>query len=200
MWSKSGEADQALISPAFTAESRCRQAGDHATMIGMNLDPDWERRSDELWAAIDMYDDADFRTRIAALADELPAGHPVAAFERACAYDSTGSSDLAVPLYREALAGGITGLRRRRSVIQLASSLRNLGQAHESVELLTAERKNGPDELDDAVSAVLALALTSVGREREAVAIAVEALAPHLPRYQRSMAANARALVTPDTV
>ncbi|WP_433281378.1 tetratricopeptide repeat protein [Micromonospora sp. CA-244673] len=160
--------------------------------------PDWERRSAELWATIDDHEPEEFRKRIDTLAAELPDGDPVAAFERACAFDSTGHSDRAVPLYRAALAGGISGIRRRRSVIQLASSLRNVGRAEESVELLTAERQQPADELDDAVSATLALALTSVGREREAVAVAVAALAPHLPRYQRSMANYARLLVEPE--
>ena len=56
----------------------------------------------------------------------------------------------------------------------------------------------GSDELDDAVRAVLALALTDVGREREAVSLAIGALAKHLPRYQRSMANYARLLVEPE--
>ncbi|MFC7546752.1 tetratricopeptide repeat protein [Plantactinospora sp. GCM10030261] len=162
------------------------------------LSADWEARSADLWAAIDGYDPEEFRRRVDALADELPADHPVAAFERACAFDSTGHSDRAVPLYRRALELGISGIRRRRTVIQLASSSRNVGQAQESVELLLAERRRGSDELDDAVAATLALALTSVGREREAVSVAVGALAPHLPRYQRSMANYARLLVEPD--
>jgi hypothetical protein len=41
-----------------------------------------------------------------------------------------------VPLYRQALAVGVQSVRRRRAVIQLASSLRNVGQAAESVALL----------------------------------------------------------------
>lgn len=45
----------------------------------------------------------------------------------------------------------------------------------------------GNDHLDDAVRAFLALALVDVGREREAVSLALAALAPHLPRYQRSL-------------
>ncbi|MEV1329454.1 tetratricopeptide repeat protein [Micromonospora costi] len=163
----------------------------------MTITPEWERRSTDLWAAIDDHDPDEFRARVDELAAELPDGHPVAAFERACAFDSTGHSDRAVPLYREALTGGISGIRRRRSVIQLSSSLRNVGQAQEAVELLTAERQQPSDELDDAVAAALALALTSVGREREAVSVAVAALAPHLPRYQRSMANYARLLVEP---
>ncbi len=60
------------------------------------------------------------------------------------------------------------GERRRRAMIQLASSLRNLGRPEESVALLTTELDAGSDHLDDAVRAFLALALTDVGREREA--------------------------------
>jgi Tetratrico peptide repeat len=53
----------------------------------------------------------------------------------------------------------------------------------------------GSDHLDDAVRAFLALALVDTGREREAVSLALAALAPHLPRYQRSLAAYARLLL-----
>jgi tetratricopeptide (TPR) repeat protein len=130
------------------------------------------------------------------LVAELPADSAVAAYERASALDSTGRSDLAVPLYRQALELGLGSDRRRQAVIQMASSLRNLGQAEESVALLRAEREAGSDELDDAVSAFLALALVDTGREREAVSLALAALAPHLPRYQRSLANYARELGT----
>ena len=117
------------------------------------------------------------------------------AFDQACDYDSNGHSDLAVPLYREALEGGLVGENRRRAVIQMASSLRNLGQPEESVELLSAELDAGSDHLDDAVRGFLALALVDVGREREAVCHALTALAPHLPRYQRSLGNYAQALL-----
>jgi hypothetical protein len=143
---------------------------------------------DDLWTALDELDEGEFRARMDALVAELPAGNPVGTFERASAFDSTGYSDRAVPLYREALDRGLDGQRRRRAVIQLASSLRNLGQAEESVRLLSAERERGSDELDDAVTGFLALALANVGREREAAALAIGALAPHLVRYQRSLA------------
>ncbi len=130
------------------------------------------------------------------LVAELPADSAVAAFERAGAFDSTGHSDRAVALYRQALELGL-GLgeeRRRRAVIQLASSLRNLGRAPESVALLTAERNAGSDDLDDAVSAFLALALVDTGHDREAVSLALTALSRHLTRYQRSLANYAREL------
>ncbi|MFG1608988.1 tetratricopeptide repeat protein [Actinoplanes sp. NPDC049265] len=159
---------------------------------------DWEQRVAALWATMDEHDATEFLTLVEKLVEELPPDAPEGFFERACALDSTGHSDLAVPLYREALAAGVTGERRRRSVIQMASSLRNLGRSQESVALLTDELKQPSDHLDDAAKAVLALALTDVGREREAVSLAVGALAAHLPRYQRSMADYARLLLKPD--
>jgi thioredoxin-like negative regulator of GroEL len=151
-------------------------------------DGDWEERLARAWASIEDQDEKGFRSLIDELASELPEVDPVAQFERASAFDSTGHPDRAVPLYREALERGLDGIRRRRAVIQLASSLRNLGRASESVELLTAEREAGSDELDDAVSAFLAVAMADTGREREALALALAALSRHLPRYQRSLA------------
>jgi hypothetical protein len=159
---------------------------------------EWEERVAEAWASIDERDEAEFLTLMEKLVGELSPGDPDGLFERAASLDSTGHSDLAVPLYEHALEAGLAGERRRRAVIQMASSLRNLDRSQESVALLTAELQAGSDYLDDAVKTVLALALTDVGREREAVSVAIGALAAHLPRYQRSMANYARLLVEPD--
>lgn len=171
--------------------------------LARGADADWERSLASVWAALDALDEKDFLARIDRLVAQLPPESGIGLFERAASLDSTGHSDRAVPLYRQALDRGLTGERRRRAVIQMASSLRNLGRAEESVELLTAELHAAPDDpaakrLDDAVRAFLALALTDVGREREAVSLALGALAPHLPRYQRSLGNYARALVEPE--
>ncbi|MGA5196682.1 tetratricopeptide repeat protein [Streptomyces exfoliatus] len=166
-------------------------------------DHDWERRVTALWERIDTHEPADFRARVAELAAERPADDPAALFEQGAAHDSTGQPEEAVRLYRRALDQGLTGLRRRRAVIQLASSLRNLGRPDRAVELLTAERDMPADRLDadeqalgSAVDAFLALALADTGRDREAAALALGALAPLLPRYNRSLAHYARALLT----
>jgi hypothetical protein len=156
---------------------------------------DWEQRVSDAWALIDHRSEAEFLALIENLASELPPDSGIGLFERAASLDSTGHSDLAVPLYRQALEGGLTGERRRRAVIQLASSLRNIGRPEQSVALLKAELDAGSDHLDDAVRAFLALALVDTGREREAVSFALAALAPHLPRYQRSLANYARLLL-----
>jgi hypothetical protein len=167
---------------------------------------DWEKRVANAWASIDHYEDRDddFRALIDKLVAELPDGDPIGLFERACAWDSTGHSDRAAPLYQGAIDGGLTGYRRRRAVIQMSSSLRNTGRVETAVMLLETEGGIDPATLDDqtrtladAISATLALCLVDTGREREAVSIAVGALAPHLPRYQRSMGNYARLLMEP---
>ncbi|MFD5163503.1 tetratricopeptide repeat protein [Streptomyces hawaiiensis] len=169
------------------------------------MDQDWEDRVAALWDRFDDYAETEegesrFRADVDALVAELPAGSPHGPFEQACAWDSTGRSDKAVPLYREALALGLADVsphKARRTKIQLASSLRNTGRAEEGVALLTPELVAPSDELDDAVRAFLALCLSSLGRDREALALTLGALAPHLPRYQRSTANYARLLVEP---
>jgi tetratricopeptide (TPR) repeat protein len=159
---------------------------------------DWEQRLAGLWSSIDDHSEGQFMERMDALVAELPADSAVGLYERASAFDSTGHSDRAVPLYQQALERGLGDDRRRQAVIQLASSLRNLGQAQESVALLTAEREAGSDELDDAVDAFLSLALVDAGREREAVSVALTALSRHMTRYQRSLSHYASAIADPE--
>jgi tetratricopeptide (TPR) repeat protein len=154
----------------------------------------WEFRLADLWKRLDTLPHASFIDAMRQLTAELPAGHAVAHFEMGAAHDSTGSPQQAVELYALALAGGLTGLRRRRVQIQMASSLRNLGQAEQAAAMLFAELKQPSDELDQAVSAFLALALADLGREREAISISLSALSTYLPRYNRSLARYAQAL------
>ncbi|OCP09223.1 MULTISPECIES: tetratricopeptide repeat protein [unclassified Ensifer] len=156
---------------------------------------DWERRLAELWAVFDTVDPETFIVRIDTLAAELPAGHAIGLFERASAQDSTGHEAGAEQLYRQALEGGLAGIRRRRATIQLASTLRNLGRVDEGIALLTAERAKPSDELDDAVSAFLALCLVDAGRAGEAAGLALGSLSRHLPRYNRSLKRYADSLL-----
>jgi tetratricopeptide (TPR) repeat protein len=154
----------------------------------MSVSADWEQRSTALWSAFDNCEPEAFVEHMRRLVAELPASSAVGQFELACAQDSTGHPDLAVPLYRAALQMGLAGLRRRRAHIQLASSLRNLGQPEEAAALLTAEIGTASDELDGAVRAFLALALADLGREREALVHSLTALSAYLPRYNQSLA------------
>ena len=162
-------------------------------------DSDWERRNVALWTQLDEREEEEFRAAISALAAELGEEHPVALFERGAAFDSTGHPDRAAPLYERALELGLDGERRRRAVIQMASSLRNLGEAERSLTLLEAEAGRGSDHLDGAVAVFRALALADLGREREGLAIALAALAPTLPRYNASAARYAGDLLSDRT-
>ena len=163
------------------------------------ITPSLEARIAELWASFDDCEVGEFIALMDAALGGLPRKHPVALFERGAAQDSTGHSDLAVPLYEAALQAGLSGPRRRRAVIQMSSSLRNLGQAAHAAALLRTELQAVSDDLDGAVRGFLALALVDLGQEREAVAIALGALAATLPRYNRSLAGYARDLVDPAT-
>lgn len=161
----------------------------------MTSDEQWETQVTVLWEQFPELNADEFMQRMNALTADRPEHDAQALFERACAQDSTGHSDLAIPLYQEALAQGLTGIRRRRAVIQMSSSLRNTGRVSEGLELLRTEMNADPDELDDAVKAFLALMLVDSGQAREAVSVALQALAPHLPRYQKSLANYAKHLL-----
>ena len=155
----------------------------------------WELRLAELWASLpDSQPDA-FRSGMEALVSELPEGAAIGLFELGSAQDSTGHSEMAVPLYRAALAAGLSGLRRRRATIQLASSLRNIGESAGAAALLEKEAQHAPDELSGAVNAFWALALSDLGREREALGLALLALSEHLPRYNASLGRYAAELI-----
>ncbi|MEZ0109244.1 hypothetical protein ABH920_003254 [Catenulispora sp. EB89] len=161
------------------------------------LKADVNRQVAALFAAIDDYSEEAFIAQVDALAAELPEGDADGVFHRGSARDSWGHSDLAVPLYAQALeTGGLTGENRRRAVIQMSSSLRNVGRVDEALATLLREKETGgEDHLSDALDATIALCLATLGREREGLSLVLVALAKHLPRYNRSMANYGRVLL-----
>jgi tetratricopeptide (TPR) repeat protein len=156
----------------------------------------WEVRVADLWKIIDECQPEAFVARMDALVAELRPDSAIGLFERGAAQDSTGNPSRAVALYQAALDAGLSGERRRRAIIQMASSFRNLGNPAHAADLLIGELQQPSDGLDGAVRAFLALALVDLGREREAVALSLEALSRYLPRYNRSLARYARDLMS----
>lgn len=157
----------------------------------------WQQRLDAVWQDAGL-DDQERIDRIDALAGERPEGDAVALFERAGARDSAGVEEEAEPLYRAALAAGLDPVRRTQAVIQLASTIRNLGKTEDSLALLADEyAATRGGEMADEAAAFYALALTSAGDPVRAVSVALGALAPHLSRYQRSVTGYAAELVGP---
>ena len=161
----------------------------------------WDDRIEQVWAQAsgDEVGD-DTIARIDALAAERGPGDARAEFERAGARDSAGRPAEAVDLYRRALALGLDEEHRPQCVIQLASSLRNLGDYDEALRVIRAEEERAPDgPYRDAVAVVHALILASSGRPARGLSVALLALVPHLPRYHRSMTAYAHEIAELDT-
>jgi hypothetical protein len=164
---------------------------------------DWESRVAACWAAAPEMDEERLFAAIEALVSERPAGDPAAAYERGSVRDSTGRSAEAVPYYREALASErLDAARRPQATIQLASTLRILGELDESERLLRAELERitaSPDEhaLPEQTRAFLAFTLIAKGEPAEGAAHALLALAPHVTRYRRSIVGNAEELLAP---
>nr|WP_315029120.1 tetratricopeptide repeat protein [uncultured Chryseobacterium sp.] len=151
------------------------------------MDKNWETQLQSIWQKLGTIANGEFIQQIkdhVALIPDFPA---IADFEVACALDSTGHEEEAEPLYREALHLGLSGLRRRRARIQLASTLRNNGKIEESIDILREEKANYSDELNDAVDSFLALSLSSAGEYREALSLTLKAISKHLPRYSNSL-------------
>jgi hypothetical protein len=152
----------------------------------------WQERVDAVWARADELGDQGVMDAIDALAVDAPdAG--LALFERGGSRDSAGLETEAEPLYRAALAAGLPEDERAQCTIQLASTIRNLGRPEESLELLATIP---PDHgYAAAAAAFTALTLASLGRPTEGLRLVLHALAPTLPRYQRSVRGYADELV-----
>lgn len=166
-----------------------------------NANQDWEARISAVWEIADSMALNALVAAVDRVADERPADDATALFERASARDRAGREDEAEKYYRAALASNhLDDYRRARAVIQLASTLRILGQLDESEQLLVAEldrhlQAGNSRELHDEARAILALTYVAQGRAVEAAGLALTVLAPHLSRYNRSVTANAAELV-----
>ena len=155
----------------------------------------WDERIDAAWADVTLTD-AERIALIDELATQRGPDDARALFERAGARDAAGQEAEAETLYRAALAAGLDEEHRAQASIQLGSTLRNLGRIDESIEMLTAEQERG-GPLADAASAFLSLTLASRGDAAGGLAVALKALAGHLPLYRRSVVAYAGELVDP---
>lgn len=154
---------------------------------------DWEARVAALWAD-ETIDDQQRIERMRELAAAAP--HPaLGAFELGGANDSGGHEAEADVHYAAATAAGLADVdpaRAAQMVVQHASTLRNLDRVDEAIAML----RDAPEHPSTgaAPKVFLALALHSAGRHDEALRVAIEAVEPTLPRYNRSVRAYAAAL------
>lgn len=153
----------------------------------------WQEQVDAVWARSGELGESDVVRLLDKLARELDPADPRGPFETGGARDSAGLEAEAEVHYRRALQLGLSGRARTECLIQLASTVRNLGRPDESLALLD-EAARDPGDLADAVAAFRALALVSAGEAGLAASVALDALAGHLPRYTRSVRAYAAEL------
>ena len=156
-------------------------------------DASWDQKIDDFYA--NEFDEAAPDAAIARmreLADERPSGDAAALFELGGVHDSLGLEEPAIDYYRQAIAAGLEGERATRVLIQLASTLRNVGETGEAIALLETAAPGGVD--DDARQAFLALALFDEGRYGDALRTALLALIPTLDGYRRSLTEYAHEL------
>jgi len=148
-----------------------------------------DRRIDDVWAAADEENPDALRIAMREALTGRPEGDPRALFERASVEDFLGQESAAIPLYRAALAGGLEAPFATQARIQLASSLRNVGDASGAIAVL----KDVPptDPLAGAAAGFRALALYDDDKPVRALRTALRALADEIPLYGRALRAYA---------
>lgn len=149
-------------------------------------DATWERKISRFYE--DQFDEADPQGSIANMRDliaERPHGDAEALLELGGVHDSLGLEEEAIPLYRQAIEAGLEGKSAIRVCIQLASTLRNVGNSAEAVTILESMPPAGTDE--GARQAFLALALHDEGRYGDSLRTALLALVPTLDGYKRAL-------------
>ena len=108
-----------------------------------------------------------------ALVERYP-DNPRVHFEYAGAYDFAGYEAEAIPIYREAMRLGLVGDDLARAYLQLGSSLRNVGQHQQAIEVLDEGLARFPDFTP--LRIFHAFALYSAGQGKEAIIELLEML------------------------
>ena len=158
----------------------------------------WDNRVAVLWESCGEKSEAEFLAAMQDLIDELGVDDPRRSYQRASALDYVGRESEAEPLYREAIGAGLDGVSRLdglRCRLQLASTLRNLGQAQDALAVLEAiNAESLKPEQRDWLDSFLALCQVSAGRERDGARTALLALSRHLTEYTETVPREARNL------
>lgn len=148
-------------------------------------DGEWERRIQAVWDAADDERPHELRASMSAALADRDADDPRALFERASVEDFLGEEVAAIPLYRRALDAGLPAPFRSQAVIQLASSLRNTGNASGAVAALRGIAPTDP--LAAAAAGFEALAWFDDAKPARALRTALGALAGQVPLYGRAL-------------
>ncbi|UYQ78319.1 tetratricopeptide repeat protein [Glutamicibacter sp. JL.03c] len=155
----------------------------------------WEQRVETYWNTTAGKSAEQLREELGELLQGRDPADPRVLFEIASLHDFLGEEEQAVLPYQRALQAGLSGQKQEEALIQLASTLRNLGQPRRAMALLEPIQPSSVLHAD--AQGFLALALLDAGRSAEALRTAITALAPHARLYGRALAAYAQDLDIP---
>ncbi len=153
------------------------------------MQPDWDALIDQGW--IHANDAGRLIGYFTKIHDEYPTSARVK-FELANALDYCGQEMQAIPLYQEAIhMGGLSSDYEAYALLQLGSSLRNVGRVPEALAILGQAQREFPHLWS--VSLFQALALHSSGRDADALKTVMLATLKYgessdLERYRRALA------------
>ncbi len=159
------------------------------------MDKSWDQQVEDYWNASAAKSGEQLRAELDELLSGLDPNDPRVLFEIASLHDFRGEEQLAVEPYSKALQAGLPGQKQDEARIQLASTLRNLGDFDQAISLL--EQVSPDSDLHIDAQGFLTLALSDAGRQTEAVRIAVTALAPASKLNARALSAYAHDLSAP---
>ena len=146
---------------------------------------EWEERVAAFWQSADDSKVDETLAAIKRLVDELEPTDPLGLFEWASVHDFLGLEPEAISIYKQAVHSGLDGLKREKAVIQLASSLRNVGKPSEAVALLESATFSVVTE--GAAKAFLALAHLDAGNPSKAMSLALLEFYPSGGLYEWSI-------------
>ena len=154
---------------------------------------EWEERVAAFWQSADDSKVDETLAAMERLVDELEPTDPLGLFEWASVHDFLGLEPEAISIYKQALHSGLDGLKREKAMIQLASSLRNVGKPAEAVAIL--ESVTFSVETEGAAKAFLALAHLDAGNPSKAMSLALLEFYPSGGLYERPIKFYATDLV-----
>ncbi|WP_421385247.1 tetratricopeptide repeat protein [Bacillus salacetis] len=151
------------------------------------MKPNWDALVEEGWE--NQYDEQ----KLINFFTELLRRHPESAranFELGNAYDFLGQEQRAIPLYEEAIKLGLDKEFEAYALLQLGSSLRNVGRLDEAIEILSVAEARFPGI--PTVSMFLSMALFNGNKHKEALQTLLSSMiynndTPDIKRYGKGL-------------
>jgi tetratricopeptide (TPR) repeat protein len=139
------------------------------------MEPNWESFIESGWQH------KGDETKLLQYFSEIVERYPKSArakFELGNAYDYLGKEQEAIPLYEKAIQMGLTSEYEAYALLQLGSSLRNIGRVDEAVGILSDAEKHYPEL--PSITMFLGMAMYDSDSHSEALSTVLNAMLRHL--------------------